>query len=265
MAERFQFPTFRGVASTAAEWLEDAGVPAVLFWNGMKTAYTGEQAPSSPPEIQFVVPDHLLDMAADALVRAGFKLCTRVNTCRLAAPQGQGPLPDEHFHNPSDPREMLILLEQSNFLWAVPEFPLGPVKFDDPCFMNSDDSRLEASQRHLYANDDFPYRILTPGCLLESLLHLAARDRGASWTYQRCWIRELDWILFKYVKGGKPIRECQVTPLVWPFVCRFLQIEERKNFTKEVDRVLESLRQELYDKDAVAPLPGVVGSVLLGG
>ncbi|KAK1146770.1 hypothetical protein N8T08_002531 [Aspergillus melleus] len=115
MAEEFQFPAFGGIASESAQWLQDAGVSAVQFWQGMERAYTGESSSSMP---LFVVPDHLVDMAADAL--------------------GQRPLPDEHFHNLEDPEQILLLLEQSKFPWAVPGLPLGLVDFDNPYFKNTD-------------------------------------------------------------------------------------------------------------------------------
>ena len=142
------------------------------------------------------------------------------------------------FHNIEDPEQILLLLEKSKFPWAVPGLPLGLVNFDNPCFMNTDNPRLATSQPESLTFQHSRYRVHNSGCFVESLLRLAARSRGEAWTYQECWIRELNWLMFKYIKGGKRFRNCQVDSLLWPSVRQLLHVEEGERFLEKLDLVL---------------------------
>ena len=179
-------------------------------------------------DIDFVVPDHLVDAAFQALKDAGFSdskdpkdyvgSCTWHNLKKEELtstypyparwlhlhPNANGPdspVSDEAYINylESRPHSDICLHPKSFALWALPDMTLEDPAPDDPNYMLANDPRLPEYRpsygQGRFVEPDCRLQIPTPTRFTESLFLFMARernmlDRGEFWLRYLCYIDE---------------------------------------------------------------------------
>ncbi|KAL4965029.1 uncharacterized protein BDV14DRAFT_200294 [Aspergillus stella-maris] len=203
------------IAADAARALDYAKIPNVL-WGWLAVGLLGEDF--RYPEVDFVVSDGKLQSAIEALVAAGFTLCTD-SACRerkedrvaqessdrlsknelnaITSPSRYHAVPDAHFHLDPSSYEyytVLSLFTQSRFLWKGwwPELTLTAARTDTECpvadsFSPDHPHLMLSSDLDFFDNKDgsgpwmeSPYavKVLRPSLFAEALTYLWRRNWG---------------------------------------------------------------------------------------
>ncbi|KAJ5589737.1 hypothetical protein N7450_003709 [Penicillium hetheringtonii] len=185
------------IAGEIARVLDDVGIPNIL-WGYAALGLVGQVKASS--EIDFVIPDELLEKAADTLVARGFELCTARKCPANDERKRARALAAVHFDATPENDTMgpIQFFPKSHILWWLKEIPAGhPSPNDETLILTNDPGLPKRPQvrtatspihRNLYTGyeefvgpsgswtETYPIKILNPSSFTEALLLLYCRD-----------------------------------------------------------------------------------------
>ncbi|PWY80671.1 hypothetical protein BO70DRAFT_47652 [Aspergillus heteromorphus CBS 117.55] len=194
-----------------ARLLEANGIPCILINDCMHDIFGFDVAVT---DIEFVIPDDLMDKAVDVLRAADFAddpivpqgelkcrpfraLCERARGRDITRFE---PIHWFHLAGEDAPDEFhpeLCLHQKSDYFWNLPDLVLGPVNENDPHFMLATDRRLPGMMYYGRLNVDIPpIKVPRPARYVEAMMLLCARDahtrdRGAQWALEIQLLRDL--------------------------------------------------------------------------
>ncbi|KAL2872043.1 uncharacterized protein BJX67DRAFT_376889 [Aspergillus lucknowensis] len=205
-----------------AQILDDAGIPSVL-WGWLALALFHEIGAKS--EVDFVIPDHEVESATNALTASGFTPCGDVQCaelrvdrlpadhldhwdnllvehrllseshvrCILAEDRFHAVAP-VHFHiqsrYPHSGYQILSLHQKSSLLWSFPEFGPAPPPADDRNLIISDDPRWASTTGDWGSGpweNVYPMKVLTPWGYAEAVMLFYWRDCGHFQNLDKFW------------------------------------------------------------------------------
>ncbi|OQE72401.1 hypothetical protein PENNAL_c0097G00240 [Penicillium nalgiovense] len=169
-------------AADVAKILDEAQVPNIL-WGAMAGFLVGDWRCYNE-DIQFLVLDHLIQTASNALFAAGFTPCTDPGCDVLKTVRNDYLIPPVHFHVQAlyPEHDVLRLYPKSGQLWSLPDsfdFGTSPPAADDPHLMLSNDSRLPPYIPEGMSGpwtELYPIKILNRSSFTEAVLWLCFRD-----------------------------------------------------------------------------------------
>ncbi|CAG8901331.1 unnamed protein product [Penicillium egyptiacum] len=190
-------------AADVARILDEAQVPNVL-WGMMAICLVGEWN-DDEDDVEFLVLDHLITAASNALVAAGFTPCTDPGCRAVQTEKNHHPIPAVHFHLKAQypQHNMLRLYPKSGHLWWHPDFDLGPPTADDPDLMLSNDPRLPPYAVQGMSGpwtELYPIKILNRSSCTEAVWWLLFRDLDHANNYDLVWSMMI-YSLMLYPKG----------------------------------------------------------------
>ncbi|RAL00100.1 uncharacterized protein BO80DRAFT_476534 [Aspergillus ibericus CBS 121593] len=231
-----RLPMGRELCATIAHILDVAGIPNVLWGKYMIFTYDmgplqeaqAEDAkrvrkvPPPPHEryyitkyddsISFIIPDDRINDARDALLLAGFPLCT--TGCVCFDWKTHEMVPWHHFlgeNGNTAENPALKLFRRSDVLFRFPDPDLAPPAPDDPWYMLTNDPRLPADdEERRGANPEgrfdaalWPIKIPTAVKLYEALILLRCRDNDYHSHSDGSWTGWSKYLARSLVKSGR--------------------------------------------------------------
>ncbi|KAL2822036.1 hypothetical protein BJX63DRAFT_427387 [Aspergillus granulosus] len=235
--------TMRWLAADVARILDEAAVTNILFgW--MAVSLVGKDFGFQ--EIDFVVSDNKLQVATDALIYAGFPLCTihncsELESCRNKKTRNQDELKAKNRHHPvaachfhiMEPGQALVSLHRkSNILWWLPDAIEERPATSNPHLWLSTDSRL-----HLGSGPWpklYPIKILNPNWLAKAVLSLLCRDGGAPQTGWDMWYSMAQCLAeLEKLTAEKGIQYFDTElKLAWTFYSHWDRIKQKRLFLR---------------------------------
>ncbi|CAI7665982.1 unnamed protein product [Penicillium glandicola] len=178
-------------AADVARILDEAQVPNIL-WGMMAMCLVGVWK-EEEKDVEFLILDHLITDASNALIAAGFTSCTDPDCREVQIKGNYRPVPAVHFHIESQyPRhQVLRLYPKSGHLWWLPDFELGPPAADDPDLMLSNDLRLPPFAEKGFSGpwtELYLIKILNPSSFTEAVWYLIFRDLGYANMHETIWL-----------------------------------------------------------------------------
>ncbi|KAJ5940561.1 hypothetical protein N7516_000729 [Penicillium verrucosum] len=166
-------------AADVARILDEAQVPNLL-WGTMAAWLIGDWRPYNE-DIQFLVLDHLIQTASDALSAAGIAPCTDPECAVVRTVHNDWLVPPVHFHVKAlyPEHDVLRLYSKSTYLWWLPDFGTSAPAADDPHLILSNDSRHPPYVFNGMSGpwtEVYPVKVLTRSSFTEAALWLLFRD-----------------------------------------------------------------------------------------
>ncbi|CAP79007.1 Pc06g00140 [Penicillium rubens Wisconsin 54-1255] len=166
-------------AADVARILDEAQVPNLL-WGTMAAWLVGDWRHFNE-DIQFLVLDHLIQKASDALFAAGFTPCTDPGCDVVKTVNNDYLIPPVHFHVEAlyPEHEVLRLYPKSSHLWWLPDFGASAPAADDPHLMLSNDPRFPPYVPEGMSGpwtEVYPIKVLNRSSFTEAALWLFCRD-----------------------------------------------------------------------------------------
>lgn len=212
-----------------------------------------------------VVEDHLVKSASNALVEAGFTLCTDIH-CRELRYRPR-PIGEIHFHIESKYpwHTILSIYNISSTVWWLPSIPLGFPARDDPVFKTTKDPRLPPYTSVYGCSgqlpDLYPIKILSPSAFTEAILFLLCRDLSQDNGFDSWWKTLLSGLL-----EDKPTPAPVVKKWIRSEFSSFWEVFGRNGLQPSLEvpdpmSLLRELRQRLIESGGLPPSPLAQGTI----
>ncbi|CRL28558.1 unnamed protein product [Penicillium camemberti] len=177
-------------AADVARILDEAQVPNIL-WGGLPQGLVARWN-EHEKDVEFITLDHLIFMASNALIAAGFTPCSDPDCREVHSKNNDCPIAPVHFHIEAQyPQHgVLRVYAKSSHLWWLPDFEPGPPAADDPDLMLSNDSRLPPYVLRGFSGpwtELYPIKILNPSSFTEAAWWLTFRDIDYANGYEYRW------------------------------------------------------------------------------